>query len=465
MVDGLILDLPSETEMMEFLLRSRGEFGLTDGQISALRALTVELQSTLIEASSSIRKAELRQQSGEDPSTARSADVVIADALAAGAAARARANVELRRIPTPDQYRLAADAIRRRSVGAPDSTSGHVGAADHPSKDQKVVEIETAVMIAERVVSWAKLFAWIVALPAALLIAILTMIGIGKFSDFTTLVRESETKLKSTVAQATTNADLLAQKVADLTQKQTESDRQLGMLSKELRSVKEKLGFAQGSSLAPDTQKRLQDLFTKFQAYVVGLGYSPGDSEIKIAVLPDDKSGPMAYYDKNTIFVAKARANDPEVIYREYLHHVLYSKVGLDNVGPERSALESGVADYIVASYAGAPQVYRLSLGTPVNLEGAEKVRPAAGHGDRFPVGRSWAGLFWQLRQSIGREITDKAVFAAWFDLTKEHADPSIPGEMVTRLLARAAPTFDNPVRGLIVKIVQERGAPLPKTP
>jgi len=44
------------------------------------------------------------------------------------------------------------------------------------------VEIETAVLIAERLVSWATLFAWLVAVPPALLIAILTVIGIGKFS-------------------------------------------------------------------------------------------------------------------------------------------------------------------------------------------------------------------------------------------------------------------------------------------
>jgi hypothetical protein len=393
-VNGLFLDLPSETTITELVLSSPGQFALTDAQISALRALTVELQSTLIDVSSIIRKAEVRQQSGENSGTAQSADAVIGEALAAGAAARVRANVELRRILTPAQFQHAADTLRRRIAVAPASTRSDFGAADHPSKDQKVVEIETAAMIAERVLSWAKLFAWVVALPAALLIAILTVIGIGKYSDFTTLVLESETKLKSTIAQATTNADLFAQKVADLSKKQTESDRYLETLSKELSSVKEKLGFAQGSSLAPDTQKRLQDLFTKFQAFVVGLGYSPGDSEIKVAVLSDDKSGSMAYYDRNTIFIAKAWANDPEVIYREYLHHVLYSKVGLNNIGPERSALESGLADYVVASYAGSPQVYRGSLGTPVNLENAQKLRPVKGHEDRFQVGQSWAALF-----------------------------------------------------------------------
>jgi hypothetical protein len=55
-------------------------------------------------------------------------------------------------------------------------------------------------------------------------------------------------------------------------------------------------------------------------------------------------------------------------------------------------------------------------------------------------------------------------VFAAWFDLSKELPDRSVSGEMVTRLLARAAPKVDSPVRALIVKVLQEGGAPLPTT-
>lgn len=176
--------------------------------------------------------------------------------------------------------------------------------------------------------------------------------------------------------------------------------------------------------MTPDAQKQLEVQFDKFQAFIIGLGYTPGANKIKVKLLPDDKAG-LAYYGDGTIFVAKEAANDPELIYREYLHHVLYSKSGVPTIGPERSALESGVADYLVASYAGNAKIYQKSFGKPKNLEEAKNVRPAVGPEDRFPVGESWAFLFFHLRQAIGRESIDKAVFHAWFELPKEAADRS----------------------------------------
>lgn len=460
MREPLLPDLPSETALLDVLLGSPGQFELTEDEISALRGLKLHLRSTLIDISSNIQKAELQYASQANISDAAlNADAVIADQIATGAAARAKVNAELRRVLSPGKYRQALSAFEGPGKEAAVTT---VAATERPGKDQKVVEIETAVMIAERLVAWAKLFAWLVAVPAALLIAILTVIGISKFSDFTTLVRESETKLKTTVAQAATSAELFAQKVADLTQKQTEADRQLAMLSKELKTVTEKLGFAQGA-LAPDAQRLLQEQFAKFQAFVVGLGYVPGTAEIKVEVLTDGKAGTMAYYSNGRIYVAKEAVNDPEVIYREYLHHVLYSKIGLTNVGPERSALESGLADYFVASYAGSSKIYQQSFGTPLNLNEAKNIKPVTGHEDRFPVGNSWAALFFQLRQTIGRDTIDKAVFAAWFDLPKEAADQSLPSDMMAKLLERVALAPDSPNRAVVIKLAKERGAPLPK--
>lgn len=450
-------DIPSATDLLEVVLGSPTEFELSDEELSELRGIRSGLQSALIDISSSIRKAGLSRDEHAD--TAQGADAVIADLIEAAAAARVTANAALRRVLGPGRYRRAVGVFGRRGNDAAVATPV---AEEKPVKDQKVVEIETAVMIAERLVSWAKLFAWLVAVPAALLIATLTVIGISKFSDFTTLVAESETKLKKTVVLATETADQFAQKVADLSQKQAEADRQLATLSQELRTVTESLGFAPGSSLAPDAQKRLQNQFAKFQAYIVGLGYAPGTAEIKVQLLADDKAGTLAYYDRGTIFVAKEAVKDAEVIYREYLHHVLYSKIGLTNIGPERSALESGVADYLVASYAGRPKIYGLSFGTPVNLEEARTIKPATGQGDRFPLGYAWASLFFQLRQATGRDVIDKAVFAAWFDIPKQAADASVPADMMAKLLARVAPAPDSPNRAAFVKLARERGAPLP---
>ena len=139
---------------------------------------------------------------------------------------------------------------------------------------------------------------------------------------------------------------------------------------------------------------------------------------------------------------------------------MLYSKIG--DIGPERSALESGLANYFVASYADSPKIYRKSYGTPMNLEEAKNIRPVTGPDDR--VGESWASFFFHLRQTIGRETIDKAVFKAWFQLPKEAADQSLPTDMMAKLLERLAPAPGSPSRAVLIKLAQQHGAPLPRS-
>ena len=290
---------PSETDMLDVLLGTPGLFALTQDEISALRALRLQLRSTLIDVSTRIHQAELLRASQPDSAdTAQRADAIVADQMAAGEAARAMVNAELRRVLNPAQYRRAFCAFEH---------STKVAENEPASKDQKTIEIETAVMVTERLVSWAKLFAWVVAVPAGLLIVILTVIGISKFSDLTALTQDSETKLRSTVAQATKNAETLANKVVELNQKQIETRLELTTLTGELKTV---------------TMKLLQDLLAKFQAFLMHLGYVPGQDTIKVQLLTKD-SGVLAYYDKGTIFASINAINDPEIFYREYLHHVL----------------------------------------------------------------------------------------------------------------------------------------------
>ena len=456
---GLFPNMPSEVALLDLLLDSPGAYTVRDEDLSTLRDLRIALNETLIDAAAAVQKAELRRSGANDAAAAHQ-EQVIADALESAAKMRVKANVEIRRLLSADQLRRASEALAGTRL-ATDAAWVSARAEAGASRDQRVVEIETAALVTERVLSWAKLFAAAVAVPAALLIATLTVIGISKFSDFTKLVNDSEEQLRSTLAGATTNANHLAQRLADVSKQQSESTRRLDAVTEQLSSVREKLGMAPGTNITPGVQRELQGQFKKFQDYVIALGYTPGEREITVAVSPD---GQVAYYSNNTIFIPKGWERDAQVIYREYLHHVLYSKIGPNNIGPERSALESGVADYLVASYSGSPRVYAVAFGTAVNLESAAKVRPATDHADRFPIGQSWASLFWQLRQNVGRAQIDRAVWSAWFDLGKDLPDRSIPNEMTSRLVARASGD-DSASRNVVRTILQQRGAPPPSTP
>ena len=151
------------------------------------------------------------------------------------------------------------------------------------------------------------------------------------------------------------------------------------------------------------------------------------------------REGQFAYYSDNTIFIPKGWERDAQVIYREYLHHVLYSKVGSNNIGPERSALESGVADYLVASYSGSPRVYAVAFGTAVNLETAAQLETRHRSRGQVPDRAELGGSVLAASANVGRAQIDRAVWSAWFDLGKDLPDRSIPNEMTTRLVARAS--------------------------
>ena len=54
------------------------------------------------------------------------------------------------------------------------------------SKDKRLIEVEIATKIAERMTSWVKTFGFFLAAPAALVLILLGIIGISKFQDVQT---------------------------------------------------------------------------------------------------------------------------------------------------------------------------------------------------------------------------------------------------------------------------------------
>ncbi len=385
----------------------------------------------------------------------------------------ARTREDLQSILGPERLQSVQDAIGQKN-GATLIGNDNVKidqavkqALSERIKDQKVVELELAASIAERLMSWAKLFAAAIALPAALIIGVLTILGVSKYSDFSKLIGDSEVALKSSVANAAAHAKELERTVAEIAQKQQLTEQSVTSLSRELSSVREQLGFAPGTAIKPDLQREMQERFRKFQAHLVSLGYAPGEQEIKLQLLrPDESPGAIGWYSNNTIFIRAEAINDPGTILREYLHHVLYSRTGFDNVGFARSALESGIADYIVSSWLDTPSPYTGVLGKQFSLDHTQRYEAARGHEDRYKVGEQWGGAFWQIRNAVGRDnrnVLDKALLSAWFELTKETADPAVPSTMIAALLRQPGLAQGN--RTQAVAIMRRRGLPVSANP
>src|SRR5258706_12425512 len=74
-------------------------------------------------------------------------------------------------------------------------------------KDQKLVDVETSQAIAERLHGWGRLFGFFVALPVAVLLIVLSFLGIERYSDFKSMVGGIEQQVKPKLEQAKSDAE------------------------------------------------------------------------------------------------------------------------------------------------------------------------------------------------------------------------------------------------------------------
>jgi len=196
---------------------------------------------------------------------------------------------------------------------------------------------------------------------------------------------------------------------------------------------------------APSETEALETALRGFCDYLDRVGFSRPESEVSIGF--EDVNN--AYYDaeaKRMIIGTPFRA-EPFAAYREYMHHVLMEYPGappMEN-GPATS-IESGLADYYPASFMGTPLLGEhgaraMNLPRPYirNLTGS------AGFADLtddlwFNNGQIWGSLFWDIRQALGQETTDRLLLSAWAATRWPSAPSKSVRAFLLTLLADAAP-------------------------
>jgi hypothetical protein len=213
MSNGEAFEPVHATVILEHALHTPKEFSLSDEQVARLRDIYLRLKSSLIDYSAQISKADLQRYIDDEAQAANSVDEVIHNLIAARASAEAQGASEARRILSAQQYRDIVAAITERTLSPSEQEEVPAQLEEiltKKYKDQKVVELETASLIADRLMSWAKLFAAAIAVPLALILGFFTVVGVSKYSDFTKVIDDAESKLKASVAEATTNAEKTA---------------------------------------------------------------------------------------------------------------------------------------------------------------------------------------------------------------------------------------------------------------
>jgi hypothetical protein len=139
----------------------------------------------------------------------------------------------------------------------------------------------------------------------------------------------------------------------------------------------------------------------------------------------------------NEIQLDPKLAEDDYVVMREFAHHVLMT-VG-PPWDPRLGGVESGVADYLVASHTGNPALgagaaRAVGLGVPVLRDLANQRTYSEGLISQ-DEGEIWGGAFWELRGRLGQAPVDGAVAGAWRDRGWE---PGRLGAFTAAVVARA---------------------------
>src|SRR6516162_2162633 len=98
------------------------------------------------------------------------------------------------------------------------------------SKDKQLVEVELASKAAERLMGWAKIFAFFLAAPAALGLILLGAVGFSKFEN----VQKASIDIDAKVLAAQRRVDAVFEKIDPLQASAIKTQKQLDFVQQEL---------------------------------------------------------------------------------------------------------------------------------------------------------------------------------------------------------------------------------------
>lgn len=306
-------------------------------------------------------------------------------------------------------------------------------------KDRNLVAIEIAAVATEKVVGWAKLFAWLVAVPLAALAVLLAVLGISKFSDLQRLVKDSEDNVRNAVGAANEKANkfteqfvALDRKVEEFGQRIEANKAQIAAVDADVQVLKEGVIFIPDQKLDDELRRHFTDEAKRFQTFFLALGYQPKSEKFKISVSPTVE-GAISYYDleNQTIFIRPDIARDTDVLFREYSHRILYGSLpeSFDQTA-ELVPIEWGLANYFACTVNEDPKMGEVTA----------RILKAKGEGfghddyvydldNHLAIGRAvvgevsteayrqseaWGGVFWEIRTLLTRQVADRVLFDAW---------------------------------------------------
>jgi len=368
-------------------------------------------------------------------------------------------------------------------------------------KDQKSVELETAELIAERTMKWAKALGFFLGIPALLIAAIFSFIGIKTYGDVSatldkvtvarTALEASQKQLESTqtkgaqlageVENAAGRIRKLSEEAATLSTELAGARTRLAAIPQieqrqrdievDLKNIKSYV-LRDSSAVPQDRRRKLDTLISQYRTYLNERGL-PGPAKVPEVTTEGDRRGMISYYlpDKGQIVIDKRAIDDDGVVLREFTHHYLLSVTPFKMSGEEADAVESTVAFYLPASFLKDPAIGGIAaknLGHPrryfVNLNNEKTFaefeslpREQRPHDGAEILG----AMLWNVRDVAGRERADTILIRTWIEFAKPSNKADSVQDFFKLYLRHARTALDQATASRVASVFARRGMPL----
>jgi len=314
--------------------------------------------------------------------------------------------------------------------------------------DQKAIEIETTELIAERALRWAKTFGFFVGIPISLLVIFLGFLGLKTWSDITTAQNTLSTALAnlSTAQQQLNTAnekthDAITQATAFQNQLKDAQDSlkaipAIQQKQQELEKTFNSFVYRSKANIPSNVQSQIDDIVTNYKQYLVSVGI---DIPNKLPVFSpvDDlvaTKNALSYYDssENAVVIDSKIVNAPSIWLRDFTHQVIFGQVSWLNLPKQEVSamfpIESPIATYLPCSFLNDPKVGAPSIpeyATLENLDQNTDFSKLPKQYEQFESDPIIGAIFWSIRNKIGRNVADKALFAAFTNFLQHHSSIS----------------------------------------
>ena len=200
------------------------------------------------------------------------------------------------------------------------------------------------------------------------------------------------------------------------------------------QSAPQGVEFRRSPSMTSELQAKLQAALSDYQAALSRIGYDPGKGGEPVTVRIDEELRDNAFFDNKSVVLGVNLARDPEYVLYEYTWHVLKQTNPVafqalwNSTAFQFTAFAHGLKYYFTCSHLNDPLVgknfHALASASGIdrkkpylfNLEAFRAFQPAGGDDAReeHKLGEIWGGAFWEVRQTLGKEKTDRLILDAW---------------------------------------------------